>query len=248
MHIHREHDVNIHKASVSFDSYEQMAGYYSDEVDTKPFNAYYERPATLSLLPNVRGRKVLDAGCAAGWYSQWLIGHGADVVAVDFSPNMIAMAKKRLGGKAAVIRADLNEPLSFLAGKSFDIVLSSLTLHYIRDWQPVMNEFARILKPAGHLIFSVHHPFMEFTYFNCENYFVTELLDDEWETNRGKVKVQFYRRPLAQIIAPVISAGFRIETLLEPTPTEKFRELHPQVFEKLTRRPHFLVLRAGLSE
>lgn len=34
---------------------------------------------------------------------------------------------------------------------------------------------------------------MDFTVFNKENYFLTELLDDEWNTNNGKVKVQFYR-------------------------------------------------------
>lgn len=244
---HRQHTAGINPASVSFASYEQMAEYYLQEVDTKPFNAYYERPATLSLLPPVAGKTVLDAGCAAGWYSNWLVEQGANVVAIDFSPKMIAMAKKRLGGKADVIRADLNEPLDFLAGESVDLIVSSLTLHYIRDWQPVMNEFARILQPGGYLIFSVHHPFMDYTDFHCENYFLTTLLEDEWETNRGKVKVQFYRRPLSAIVSPVIAAGFIIDNLLEPPPTEEFSKLHPRVFEKLTKQPHFLFIRARLG-
>jgi len=54
----------INKDSVSLNSYEEMAEYYFKYVDIKPFNAYYERPATISLLPQVRGKKVLDAGCA----------------------------------------------------------------------------------------------------------------------------------------------------------------------------------------
>lgn len=234
----------INENSISFDSYEKMAEYYFECVDTKPFNAYYERPATLSLLPSVAGKKVLDAGCAAGWYSKWLLDNGAKVIAIDFSPSMIEMTKKRIGEKADVIRADLNEPLNFLADKSIDVIVSSLALHYVKEWDNVMAEFNRVLKPLGSLVFSVHHPFMDFTYFNRENYFLTEIIEDVWETNTGKVKVQFYRRPLCKIISPLIDAGFIIEKLIEPMPIEKFKELHPKVYEKLTRNPQFIFLRA----
>ena len=239
-----ESRAKVNKNSISYDSYETMAEYYFECVDTKPFNAYYERPATLSLLPDVAGKKVLDAGCAAGWYSNWLLTKGASVTAIDFSPRMIEMTKKRIGDRADIIRADLNEPLDFIKDKSIDIILSSLTLHYVRDWNLVMAEFNRVLKPFGSLILSVHHPFMDFTYFNRENYFLTEIIEDEWETNKGKVKVQFYRRPLSKIVSPVLDKGFTIEKLIEPMPTEKFKELHPKVYEKLTQKPQFLFLRA----
>jgi len=185
----------INENSISFDSYEKMAEYYFEGVDTKPFNAYYERPATLSLLPPVAGKQVLDAGCAAGWYSKWLLDNGAHVTAIDFSPSMITMTKKRIGEKADVIQADLNEPIAFIKDQSIDIIVSSLTLHYIKDWDLVMAEFNRVLRPLGPLVFSVHHPFMDFTYFNRENYFATEIIQDAWQTNKGKIKVQFYRRP-----------------------------------------------------
>ncbi|MCE5286690.1 MAG: class I SAM-dependent methyltransferase [Pelosinus sp.] len=232
------------KNSISFDSYETMADYYFKYIDTKPFNAYYERPATLSLLPDVKGKKVLDAGCAAGWYSKWLIDHGASVTALDFSPNMIKMTKRRLAGKANIKQADLNEPLTFIEDTSTDIVLSSLTLHYIKNWELPLGEFNRILTSSGQLIFSVHHPFMDFVVFRRENYFSTELLTDEWDTSAGKVKVQFYRRPLHKIISAVIQAGFTIEKLLEPMPTEKFRETQPERYNELMQKPHFLFIRA----
>jgi len=110
---------------------------------------------------------------------------GASVIALDFSPKMIEMTEKRVGTKAEVVRADLNEPLNFIEDESIDVVLSSLTLHYIKNWDVVMSEFNRILKETGRLVFSVHHPFMDFTVFNRENYFLTELLDDEWEKEQG---------------------------------------------------------------
>lgn len=234
----------LHHDTVSYDAYETMAEYYFREVDRKPFNADYERPATLSLLPDVNGRKVLDAGCAAGWYTEWLIRHGANVTAIDFSPAMIRMTRQRVGDKAEVIQADLNEPLDFLEDQSFDLILSSLTLHYLKDWQPVMNEFRRILKPGGNFVFSVHHPFMDFTYFNRENYFLTELLEDEWGTTMGKVKVQFYRRPIQAILSPVLDAGFVIEKVLEPMPTKAFELAQPTIYERLTKRPQFFFVKA----
>jgi SAM-dependent methyltransferase len=199
-----------HKDSVSLNVYEQLAEEYFHYFDDKPANADYERPATLSLLPDVTGKKVLDAGCAAGWYTKWLVDHGAHVTALDFSENMIEMTAKRVGDQAEIIRADLNEPLDFVQDQTFDLILSSLTLHYLKDWTQVMAEFHRILKVDGQFVFSVHHPFMDFTIFNREDYFQTELLDDEWNTSRGKVKVQFYRRPLHRIISSVLDAGFII--------------------------------------
>jgi ubiquinone/menaquinone biosynthesis C-methylase UbiE len=234
----------INEDSVSLNSYEEMAEYYFKYIDTKPFNAYYERPAILSLLPEVKGKKVLDAGCAAGWYTKWLLEKGASVTALDFSPNMIEMTKKRVGNKAEIIRADLNDPLNFIEDDSIEVVLSSLTLHYIKDWDVVMNEFNRILKKDGQLVISIHHPFMDFTVFNKENYFSTELLDDEWDTNNGKVKVQFYRRPLSRIITSIIEAGFIIEKLLEPMPIEQFKIEQPKIYDKLTKKPQFLFIRA----
>src|SRR5687768_273390 len=92
---------------IALDSYETLAEAYASVIDTKPHNAYCERPATLSLLPEVRGKRVLDAGCGPGVYSEWLIAHGAQVVALDASPRMIELAKRRLSAEVDVRQADL---------------------------------------------------------------------------------------------------------------------------------------------
>lgn len=236
--------MKMHKDSVSRPSYETMAEYYFEYVDHKPFNAFYERPGTLSLLPDVRGRHVLDAACAAGWYTEWLLEHGAQVTAVDFSQCMVKMTKKRVGNRARIVQADLNYPLDFLADQSVDIVLSSLTLHYIRDWGPLFSEFHRILKDKGQFVFSIHHPFMDFSYFQSKDYFRTELLEDEWNTHRGPVKVQFYRRPLTSIFSFLTQAGFVVHRLLEPMPIEEFKAIDPERYDRLTKRPQFLFIGA----
>lgn len=230
---------------ISYEAYEKLAQYYFEFVDTKPYNAYYERPGLLALLPEVNGKRVLDAGCAAGWYTAWLLERGAKVTAVDLSPTMIEMTRRRVGDRAALFQADMNEPLPFLEDESFDLVLSSLTLHYMKNWEPVLGEFFRILKPGGKLAFSIHHPFMDYLVFNPESYFETMLLTDRWHTPNGEVEVQFYRRPLCDVIQPLLHAGFILEALEEPMPTEAFERADPERYQKLTKRPTFLFVRAG---
>lgn len=234
----------MQRDSLSFHAYEVMAEYYYTHVDEKPHNAYYERPAMVSLLPTVKGKRVLDVACAAGWYSKWLIDQEAQVTAMDFSPAMIAMTRRRVGDRATLIEADLNGGLSFLKDQFFDVILSSLTLHYIRDWYPVMEDFYRILKRGGYLVFSVHHPLMDYLLLNREDYFSIELIEDTWRTPQGEIEVEFYRRPLREIFSPLFVSGFIVEVLHEPMPTDDFKEAMQKEYEKLLKKPMFLFARA----
>jgi 2-polyprenyl-3-methyl-5-hydroxy-6-metoxy-1,4-benzoquinol methylase len=87
---------------VAQSAYDELAEEYAARIDTKPHNAYYERPATLSLLPDVIGKRVLDAGCGPGVYAEWLVEHGAHVVALDANEKMVALARQRLGEKVQI--------------------------------------------------------------------------------------------------------------------------------------------------
>ena len=53
---------------IALEAYEVLAERYAAIVDSKGENAYVERPATLSLLPDVKGKRILDAGCGPGSY------------------------------------------------------------------------------------------------------------------------------------------------------------------------------------
>lgn len=229
---------------VAFDAYEALAESYAAIIDTKPHNAYCERPATLSLLPDVKNKRVLDAGCGPGVYSQWLLKHGAEVVAVDASLKMVELAKQRLGEAAEVRQADLNKPL-VLGDSSFDVVLSPLVLEYVEDWRGVVAECYRILRPGGHFIFSVTHPFSDYLYYKSDSYYETELVGCEWRGFASvKVHMPSFRRPLSAMLNPLLEAGFILERIVEPKPTEEFKEADPKHYEELSRLPCFLCVRA----
>ncbi|CAN5249325.1 class I SAM-dependent methyltransferase [soil metagenome] len=230
---------------IALDAYQALAEAYAAVIDTKPHNAYYERPATLSLMPEVKGKRVLDAGCGPGVYSEWLIEHGAEVVAVDASPKMVELAKQRLGVTIDVRQADLSKPLTFLDHSSFDIVLSPLVLEYIEDWGSTFAEFYRVLCPEGYLIFSVTHPFFDYLYFKSSKYFATELVGSEWQGFEPvRVHMPSFRRSLGATLSPLIEAGFCLERIIEPKPTDEFREADAKHYEELSQQPCFLCVRA----
>jgi SAM-dependent methyltransferase len=226
---------------IAYEAYEAMADSYASQIDTKIYNAYIERPTTQSLLPDVKGKHVLDAGCGPGIYSEWLIKNGATVVAVDSSPKMIEYTRKRLGNVAPIHQANLERPLDFLEDGSFDLVVSSLVPDYILDWHALFTEFSRILKEDGIVVFSVEHPYTKRFLADADDYFKTELLIVNWPS--FGIDVPTYRRPLTAMVTALVDTGFVIENIKESFPVEKVRELEPETYEKTSKNPTFLSFR-----
>jgi SAM-dependent methyltransferase len=114
-------------------SYDAIADGYARGVDDAPYNALYERPATLALLPPVAGAHVLDVGCGNGWYAERLLALGAAVTAIDGSAAMAAHARALADAGFAVER--LVEPVPTAA---------------FRAVRP--EAFARLLRRPGFLL------------------------------------------------------------------------------------------------
>ncbi len=158
---------------------------------------------------------------------------------MDASEEMLAHAAERVGDRVDLHRADLGQPLAFADDGEFDGVVSALVLGYVEDWRATFAEFARVLGPDGFVVFSVKHPFDGFPLDDDENYFVVERRTKEWD-----VDVPYYRRPLAEMVGPLLETGFRIDALSEPQPTAAFEEAWPERYETESKRPVFLCVRA----
>ncbi|NUM70665.1 MAG: methyltransferase domain-containing protein [Ignavibacteriaceae bacterium] len=225
-------------------AYEEMAEKFDELIEIKPHNAFYDRPNTLSLLPDVKGKKILDAGCGPGKYAEILSEKGALVTGIDFSAKMIDRAKKRNNGKGEFLVHDLAKPLDMFNSNSFDIVISALTLSYIRDWNPVILEFYRVLKPKGIIVISVDHPFFDYDFFGADNYFKSENVRCVWRGFGKPIEVNHFRRPLSEYTDPFTDNGFLIEKILEPKPTSEFRDADPRHYKELNKFPSFICIRA----
>lgn len=227
------------------DTFDKLAAtYQKDSVKINPYNAHYERPAMMSALPTrLIGKKVLDAGCSAGWYAAQLLDRGAEVTGIDVSPKMVEAAKHLAGEEATFLCHDLEQPLPF-DDDSFDIITSSLTLHYVEEWRPTFQEFHRVLKPGGIFLFSVHHPFMDYTRYDCRDYFATAFLTETWNKPDIAIEVSFYRRPMQRILSDTM-AFFNLVNLIEPQPQEKLKEVDEKSYHYLMTNPHFLIIEAS---
>ena len=107
-------------------SYDSLAKLYDEKNSSSLANAYYDRPAIISLLPNdLQSKIIVDAGCGSGSLSQYLEEKGVQVIPFDYSQGLINIAKIRL--KTTNIRvANLEDKLDFIEDGSVDIIVSSL--------------------------------------------------------------------------------------------------------------------------
>ncbi len=237
------------KKPLAYDAYQELADLYADKVDTKPHNAYYERPAMLSLLPELQGKRVLDAGCGPGAYAQALATRGANVVGVDMCDRMLARAQERVAdeisnGKVELLKVDLSQPMAMFADASFDFVNAPLCLDYIENWRAVFAEFHRLLTPGGQVLFSCGHPAFDAEHFNTRNYFSVEQVKCTWKGFGKRIQMPSFRRSLEEITTPLIEAGFLIERVHEPLPTQEFKSADLRRFRILMHRPCFICIRA----
>lgn len=69
-----------------------------------------------------------------------------------------------------------------------------------------------------------------------------------WESFGTVVDVPAYRRPLSAMVDPALDAGFRLDRLVEPTPTEAYRRADPDRYEYEATNPNFLCFRFVSSD
>ena len=128
--------------------------YYREEMNN---------PAFFKLVGNVMGKQILDLACGEGSNARILAKKGAKVVGVDFSNNMIELARQtekeeRLGISYYVSdAANLKE----LQSGCFDMVTCFMALMDIEDYEEAIREVARVMKKSGRFIFSITHPCFE---------------------------------------------------------------------------------------
>ncbi|MFN6121856.1 MAG: class I SAM-dependent methyltransferase [Actinomycetes bacterium] len=219
------------------DQYDSFAAAYEDHASDGPYNALYDRPATLDLLGDVAGTRLLDAGCGPGFYVAELLARGAEVVACDASAAMVDLARQRCGDGLDARVHSLDEPLTWLADASVDTVLCALAYHYVSNRAGFLAEVRRVLRPGGRLVISTHHPVDDWvrhggSYFEVGT--LTEVWSKGWE-------ITTWRMPLTRLTEEFATAGFLIERLVEPLPHPDMGRSHPEVHAKLTNRPGFIL-------
>ena len=197
--------------------YDSFAAAYSTSNESNLFNAYYARPEMIRLAGDVAGLEILDAGCGSGPGMDARRAKDAVVSGFDLSPAMVELARQRLGENADVRVADLGSPLPYL-NDAFDLVVASLSLHYVEDWASTLAELRRVLKPGGRLIVSIIHPTVYAIVYPEADYFALTQYSEDYDFGEGTVWMTYWHRPLQDVINTFVDAGFGIKTVTEPPP------------------------------
>jgi len=203
------------------------------------------------LLPDFKGKRVLDVGCGYGWHCRYAAKNGAvSVIGMDSSARMLEKARSLTTDSRIQYQLAAMEDIEF-ESESFDIVLSSLAIHYISDFGDLCRNIYRILSSHGVFVFSVEHPI--FTAFGNQDWVYDSAgnkvhwpVDHYFQEGTRKSiflgqEVIKYHRTLDTYINGLLGNGFDITGFVEPTPEEKMLAQNPDWKEEL-RRPMMLII------
>lgn len=105
------------------------------------------------ILPDFKDKKVLDLGCGYGWHCKYAADQGASsVLGTDISHKMLETAKRKNSDDRITYQCSAMEDLEFPA-ETFDIVISSLAFHYVKEYEQLMKRIVMWLKQGGELVF-----------------------------------------------------------------------------------------------
>lgn len=222
-----------------------------------------EWPCIQTLLPELRGKTILDVGCGTGIFTFLLEKYyPSRIVGLDLSEEMlkIAAAKaKEKKSKAQFVLGDACE-LAGCADETFDLVFSSTTTHYLPKLDRLFESIRRVLKPGGTCILSVIHPVYSAQY-PIEHGEVFPG-DEEWTVRyldkRGRAYVQpwieynddfentlsrSYHYTFGDYIAAVLGAGLRMEALREPMPPEVWKTTAFGRYDGYLETPTYMIFK-----
>lgn len=98
------------------------------------------------------GKKVLEIGCGTGEFTKRIAQTGADITAVDISPDLLEVARSGVTNINVRFYVQNVEKLDFEDG-SFDVVIGSSILHHL-NLNPAIKEVYRVLRRGGRVVFT----------------------------------------------------------------------------------------------
>ena len=208
---------------------------------------WLNNPAFLELIGDVRGRRVLDAGCGEGYNTRILARRGGRLTGVDLSERMIALAREEERREPLgidYVRTSYTD-LGAFDDASFDAVVAFMSMMDGPRFDLAMREAFRVLRPGGFLAFSITHPCfitkgsrwirdaqgvkIEWV---VSRYFDPSGWVEQWRFTDAPADTVAFRSPrfdrtLSEYVNTLIGAGFVLERIEEPRPSEEYYRAHP---------------------
>ena len=201
----------------------------------------------LDALGDVAGRRIVDIGCGEGRFCRVLAGLGAEVTGVDLTQPLLLRARAQ-GTAHITYLAGNAEDLADLDGEGFDLAVSYIVMVDLLDYRSSIEAAYRVLKPGGRFVVCNVHPMR----MSQPGGWVTQggrklfyAVDDY--TLEGPREFTWWDRPfinmhrtLSSYITAFLDAGFGLEGLKEPVPSDAQLVENP-TFDDEFRVPNFII-------
>jgi cyclopropane fatty-acyl-phospholipid synthase-like methyltransferase len=210
-----------------------------------------EKPIILELASSLTEKRILDLGCGDAAFGRHALSHGCQsYLGIDGSQNMIEAAEQDLAGTTAKVIQSTLESWDYPA-EAFDLVVSRLVLHYLKDVDAIFEKVCHTLIAGGRFVFSVEHPVVT----SCDRAWQGNgprqdwIVDNYFNTGRRVTtwlggQVVKYHRTVENYFVGLQRAGFVVESLREAEPqSERFEQ--DDTFQRRQRIPLFLIMAAG---
>jgi ubiquinone/menaquinone biosynthesis C-methylase UbiE len=247
-------------------AWEEVARDFAKMVEIDAHRKFILMPALERMLKHsfhsiegITGKQVFDAGCGDGGIARYISEHGGQVLACDFSENMIGQAKRKTNANSKIKyeKIDLTKPLPYPT-ELFDLIISSLVLMDMPYVKKPLRELSRILKTNGEIIIAISHPSYTVPFVKISRTLTDKMLGKEAVINfieypafkRVEKKIAglrattpYFHRRLSFYFNAISAAGFRICETSEPLLAKRYKKLLPHLAHA-TKIPVFFILRA----
>jgi ubiquinone/menaquinone biosynthesis C-methylase UbiE len=205
-------------------AYDRWSQRYDDDHNaTRDLDARVVRESPV----HVAGARVLELGCGTGKNSEWLAARASELVALDFSPGMLDVARRRVRSeRVRFVEHDITRPWP-IEPSSVDVVVGNLVLEHVRDLGPIYAEAARVLRPSGELFFCELHPYRQLR--GGQAHF------EDTETNET-VPVTAYQHTVSEYVNGGLAAGFTLRALGEHLEESASIDAAPRLLSVLFER------------
>ena len=222
-----------------------------------------EWPCVQALLPDLRGKSVLDVGCGTGIFTFLLEScDPARIVGMDLSEEMLQIARAKKAERKSSAQFVLGDAgrLSDCFDETFDLVFSSTTTHYLSHLDQLFGGIRQVLREDGTCILSIIHPVYSAQYpIEHGNTFPT---DEEWTVRYLDQRKRAYIQPwieyndqfenqlsrsyhytFSDYVNALLRSGLKLQEIREPMPPEAWRIAAFGRYESYLETPVFMLLK-----
>ncbi|MCC6932711.1 MAG: class I SAM-dependent methyltransferase [Deltaproteobacteria bacterium] len=240
--------------------YNDLADHYimrRGDINRFDYNRDIEVPAMIKMLGNVANKNILELGCGFGDHAKRLSKqHFRKLVGLDLSSKFIQHARDQNIPHTEFYVKDISKKLPYKDG-NYDIVFSSLALHYLTNLNKIFAEVNRVLKISGLFCFSTGHPI-----FNLINQSKDQIVgvnninlgrraiygnyfDESPKLNNlgslGKVRMSNFT--LETFLRTALNSGFELADYMEAKPARATRKYDPWTFKLTSTLPTFILFK-----